>query len=57
MFENFEILHVDAPQLKISAWFEEHSKEIIVTDNYSNIPFAVCLDMCKDKFDEWVGEL
>ena len=49
MFENFEILHTPAPELKINVWTDKETTEITVLDDYSNIPFALCLDFASSE--------
>ena len=57
IIENFEILDTEPLKLVIRVFYNEQTADITVFEDYSQIPFAACLNACSSKANEWIESL
>ena len=57
IIENFEILDTEPLKLVIRVFHNEQTADITVFEDYSQIPFAACLNACSLKANEWIASL
>jgi hypothetical protein len=57
IIDNYEILDTEPLKLVIRVFHNKQTADITVFEDYSNIPFAACLDECSVKANVWIESL